>query len=155
MFNNNKSQKTTVSVAPKPQPRTEPTNNMPTPQQPKAQEKTTIAKDCSVKGEILAKGDVSVFGEVDGTISAKEGMLIIEKSGNVKVNIHAETVKVIGSVVGNIEASKKVTVNERGSVIGDITAPKVILQDGSRFKGSISMTDEKTIEASAKIQMNK
>ena len=46
---------------------------------------------------------------------------------------------VLGEVTGNITATDKVTIGENGSVDGDITAPRVAISEGARFRGSIDM----------------
>ncbi|BAS68418.1 bactofilin family protein [Bathymodiolus septemdierum thioautotrophic gill symbiont] len=108
-----------------------------------SQGKTTISKDCFIKGEVSGNDDVSVLGKVEGTITLKNNILTIEESGNVKANIFARVVNVTGSMTGNIDASEKITIHQDGNVTGDMVAPKIILKDGSYFTGNVSMTDNK------------
>jgi len=44
-----------------------------------------------------------------------------------------------GDLKGNITADDKVEVAATGTMKGDIRAPRVVLADGARFKGSIDM----------------
>ena len=143
-----------------PETRVTTTNNTQRPNATSSQEKTTISQGCFVQGEVSGTNDVSVFGKIDGTISLKDNILTIEKLSDIKANIEARIVNIIGRVVGNINANEKIIIHEGGSVTGDLDAPKVILKDNSYFKGNISMSENKKIELVAikeasKTQMNK
>jgi cytoskeletal protein CcmA (bactofilin family) len=149
--------KAPTSIPPKPTSRTSfktTTNNSKRDSSTKS-EKTIISKDCFIKGEISSNSDVSICGKVDGIITLKDTILTVEDSGNVKANIFARIINVTGNVVGNIDAAEKIIIHENGNVTGDMTAPKIILKDGSYFKGNVSMTNSKIDEASAKIEKNK
>ena len=57
---------------------------------------------------------------------------------------------VVGEVVGNITADDKVEVAATGSLRGDIVAPRVVLADGAKFKGSIDMDRKPSVAPSMK-----
>jgi cytoskeletal protein CcmA (bactofilin family) len=163
MFNTKNPKTATLPEAsitsPRPKPRVT-TNNTQRLSATSSQEKTTISQGYFIKGEISGTDDISVFGKVDGTILLKKNILTIEKLSDVKASIEAKVVNIIGRVVGNINANEKIIIHERGSVTGDMDAPKVILKDGSYFKGSVSMTENKKIEPTttkeeSKTQTNK
>jgi cytoskeletal protein CcmA (bactofilin family) len=44
-----------------------------------------------------------------------------------------------GSVSGDISASQNVVIAASGNIIGNIESPRVTLEDGAKFKGSIEM----------------
>ena len=44
-----------------------------------------------------------------------------------------------GAVSGNIEARDLVSLSGEASVVADIRAPRVVIEDGARFKGRIEM----------------
>jgi cytoskeletal protein CcmA (bactofilin family) len=78
---------------------------------------------------------------VEGKILLTGHQLTIEENGHVTAEIHdASTVIVRGKMSGNITASDKVEVASKGSMQGDIRAPRVVLAEGSRFKGKIDTT---------------
>ena len=60
--------------------------------------------------------------------------------GKVKADLKAMKVEVQGEVTGDIEASERVIVKRSGRVEGDIVAPRVVLEDGCRYKGSVDMS---------------
>lgn len=98
-----------------------------------------IGQSIQIKGELTGNEDLTIEGKVDGKIFLKDHNLTIGANGRITAEIHAKTVMVIGEVVGNITADDKVEIAATGSMKGDIVAPRVVLADGGRFKGSIDM----------------
>ncbi|MDM3870320.1 polymer-forming cytoskeletal protein [Porticoccus sp. W117] len=107
---------------------------------------TSPARACAMIGSTIhIKGDISggenlvIDGKVDGTIDLSSHELSVGKSGTVKADITAKTVRIDGEVQGDISGHEKVTVSKSGNVRGNIVAPRVTLEDGAKFKGSIDM----------------
>lgn len=98
-----------------------------------------IGQSIQIKGELVGNEDLTIEGKVDGKIFLKDHNLTIGANGRITAEIHAKTVVVVGEVVGNITADDKVEIAPTGSMKGDIIAPRVVLADGARFKGSIDM----------------
>lgn len=98
-----------------------------------------IGQSIQIKGELTGNEDLTIEGKVDGKIILKDHNLTIGANGRITAEVHAKTVLVVGEVIGNITADDKVEVAPTGSMKGDIIAPRVVLADGSRFKGSIDM----------------
>ena len=61
--------------------------------------------------------------------------------------------KVDGEVSGDITGSEKVVISKSGNVRGNIVAPRVTLEDGAIFKGSIDMDPGES--ASSKVSLAK
>ncbi|MDX1387715.1 MAG: polymer-forming cytoskeletal protein [Acidobacteriota bacterium] len=106
-----------------------------------------IGQSIQIKGELTGNEDLTIEGKVDGKIDLKDHNLTIGANGKIKAEIAAKTVVIIGEVIGNIVAHDKVEIAESGSVRGDIIAPRVVLADGSRFKGSIDMDGKSGADA--------
>jgi cytoskeletal protein CcmA (bactofilin family) len=98
-----------------------------------------IGQSIQIKGDLTGNEDLTIEGKVDGKINLKDHNLTIGANGKITAEIQAKTVMIIGEVVGNITADDKVEVAATGSMKGDIVAPRVVLADGARFKGSIDM----------------
>lgn len=98
-----------------------------------------IGQSITIKGEVIGNEDLTIEGKVDGKIVLKDHNLTIGANGRIQAEVQAKTVMVIGEIVGNIIADDKVEVAATGSMRGDILAPRVVLADGARFKGSIDM----------------
>ncbi|HEX6851471.1 MAG TPA: polymer-forming cytoskeletal protein [Candidatus Polarisedimenticolaceae bacterium] len=98
-----------------------------------------IGQSITIKGEVIGNEDLTIEGKVDGKIVLKDHNLTIGANGRIQAEVQAKTVLVIGEIVGNVQADDKVEVAATGSMRGDILAPRVVLADGARFKGSIDM----------------
>ena len=107
-----------------------------------------IGKSIQIRGELKGNEDLMIEGKVDGKIYLKDHSLTIGANGQITAEIHAKAVTVVGEVVGNITADDKVEVASTGSMQGDICAPRVVLADGARFKGSIDMEPKSAVASS-------
>lgn len=101
--------------------------------------KAMIGPGVKIEGQINSDEDLIVEGKFDGSISAKSHEVVVGKSGVLKANIVAKVVKVEGSVTGDISGIEKVVISNTGNVLGNIESPRVTLEDGAKFKGSIEM----------------
>jgi len=98
-----------------------------------------ISKEIKITGEITGSSDLDIYGSFDGTIKLENNNINVESTAKIKAEITAKTIRINGSITGNINAIEKITVTKNGSVVGDITAPKVEIQDGATFDGNMSM----------------
>jgi cytoskeletal protein CcmA (bactofilin family) len=104
-----------------------------------------IGKSVVIKGELSGSEDLYIDGQVDGTIELREHNLTVGPNGRVQADINAKEVVVQGSVKGNIRAVDRVDLRKSGSLVGDLVAARVIIEDGAYFKGSIDI--QKGVEA--------
>ncbi|HEX4823207.1 MAG TPA: polymer-forming cytoskeletal protein [Candidatus Polarisedimenticolaceae bacterium] len=107
-----------------------------------------IGQSIHIKGELTGNEDLTIEGKVEGKIFLKDHHLTIGTNGKITAEIQAKTVMVLGEVTGNITADDKVEVATSGTMRGDISAPRVVLADGAKFRGSIDM-DRKPATAPA------
>ena len=98
-----------------------------------------IGKSVVIKGELSGSEDLTIEGQVDGEIELKEHVLTIGPHGRIKAQVFAKVVVVLGEIVGNVQATEKVAIRDNGVVEGDISAPKVAIEEGARFRGKIDM----------------
>lgn len=101
--------------------------------------KALIGPAIKISGDITGDEDLVVEGAVEGTINLPGHTVIIGKSGVVSANISASTVRIDGRVRGDILGAVKVILSVDGLTQGNIKAPRVILEEGAQFKGSIDM----------------
>ena len=66
-------------------------------------------------------------------------VLTIGPNGRIKAEVFAKAVIVLGEITGNVTASEKVDIRDKGSVDGDIVAPRVAIAEGAHFRGSVDM----------------
>src|SRR4051795_3058473 len=98
-----------------------------------------IGKSVVIKGELNGSEDLTIEGQVEGTIQLRDHILTIGANGKIKAQIFAKAVIVLGEVTGNVTASEKVDIRDNGSVDGDIISPRVAIAEGAHFRGSVDM----------------
>jgi cytoskeletal protein CcmA (bactofilin family) len=97
-----------------------------------------IGRGTVVRGNLSGAGDVVVEGRVEGTVALKD-QLTVEPAGKVLADVELENLTVHGEMSGDIVAGERVLISSTAKVVGDIKAPRVVIQDGARFSGSIEM----------------
>jgi cytoskeletal protein CcmA (bactofilin family) len=108
-------------------------------ERPAERDLVNIGKSVVVKGELSGSEDLTIEGKVEGKIELSQHVLTIGPNGKIKAQIHAKSVIVLGKVNGNVVATERVSIREKGAVDGDITAPKVAIAEGAHFRGSVDM----------------
>ena len=98
-----------------------------------------IGASIRIKGDVTGDENLIIQGEVEGTIVVQGHNVTISKTGKVKANIEARQIIVEGKLEGDLNGDEKVIICETGNVYGNIVAPRVKLEDGALFKGSIEM----------------
>lgn len=98
-----------------------------------------IGSGIQVNGDITGDENLVIEGKVDGSVKLDANEVSIGQAGQVKANVSARIVKIDGNVDGDITGQEKVVITRSGNVRGNIKAPRVTLEDGAIFKGSIDM----------------
>jgi cytoskeletal protein CcmA (bactofilin family) len=98
-----------------------------------------IGASISIKGELTGEEDLVIQGRFEGRVDLRQNNVTVGKSGHVKADIHGKIISVEGEVEGNLFGEEQIVIRRSGSVWGNITAARVSLEDGSKFKGSIDM----------------
>lgn len=101
--------------------------------------RANVGRSVRIQGELTGDEDLTIDGTVEGSVDLRGHALTIDEHGQVLGEVTAATVVIYGSVVGNVMAEQRIEVQPGGLVEGDLIAPKVVLSDGARFKGSIDM----------------
>jgi len=105
-----------------------------------------IGSSIHIDGDLHGEEDLRIEGDVNGTIQLKSNSLTVGKQGKIRADIYARSIIVDGLVEGDLYGAERVAIRKNAQVKGNITAPKVSLEEGARFKGSIEM-DPQAIEA--------
>jgi cytoskeletal protein CcmA (bactofilin family) len=100
-----------------------------------------IGSTVKIKGEVQSEEDLVVDGLIEGTVLLKNNELVVGSSGRVHADVKAKSVKVDGELHGDVDAGERIVITANGVMRGNIQAPRVILEDGSKFKGSIDMDE--------------
>jgi len=98
-----------------------------------------LGSSLHVKGEISGSEDLLNDGSVEGLIQLDERKLTVGATAKVTADIIAREVVVYGTVKGNLRAKDRIEIKKDGSVNGDLTTSRIMIEDGAYFKGSIEI----------------
>ena len=98
-----------------------------------------LGKSVIVKGQILSREDLTIDGEVEGTVEMQEHRLTIGPNGKVRASVKAREVIVLGTLHGNVETSDKIDIRKEAKLVGDIKTARIVIEDGAYFKGNIDI----------------
>ena len=102
-----------------------------------------------MKGQIFAREDLTIDGEVEGTVECHEHRLTIGPNARVQAGLKAREIVIQGAVQGNVEAVDKVDIKKEAKLVGDIRTARILIEDGAYFKGSIDIS---TVAATKPVQ---
>ena len=77
-----------------------------------------------------------VDGCIRGEVECEKAVLVGEPA-RVFANISADEIQIAGTVHGDITARRKITLARTAVVIGDLTTPGIVIEEGAKLKGRI------------------
>ena len=101
-----------------------------------------------ISGKLHFDGPARIDGTIDGEVDGKE--ITVGESAVVTAQIRADSIVVCGKVKGEIIATQKIEIHPTAKIIGNITAPKLIIHEGAIFEGQCSMghaSDDRKVRA--------
>jgi cytoskeletal protein CcmA (bactofilin family) len=82
---------------------------------------------------------LQIDGSVEGLVQLDDRKLTVGASAKLTADVVAREVVVYGSVKGNLRARDRIEIKKDGSVVGDLTTARIMIEDGAYFKGSIEI----------------
>jgi cytoskeletal protein CcmA (bactofilin family) len=98
-----------------------------------------IGKSVEIRGEVKGNEDLTVDGSVEGTITLNESRLTIGPNAHVSANVSARDVVILGSLQGDIQATGRVELRHGCSVVGDIRAGRIAIEENAGFSGKVDL----------------
>ena len=102
-----------------------------------------------VRGDVVSTRDLVIHGRVEGTIDLGDHSLTIGPGASVIADLVAKSVTISGEVKGNVTAMSSVALLATGSVEGNVTTPRLIMEDGAVLRGRVDVDGSKAVRASA------
>ncbi len=103
------------------------------------QKASVIGPSIRIKGNLTGKEDLVIQGQLEGEVRLQENNVTVGREGRIRADIYGRTVHVEGEVKGHLFGEQEVVIRASGKVQGNIVSPRVVLEKGSNFKGSIDM----------------
>src|SRR5580704_15143146 len=103
-----------------------------------------IGKSVMIKGQIFSREDLTIDGEIDGSVELQEHRLTVGPHGKLQAGVKAREIVVLGTIHGNVEASDKIDIRKDAKLVGDIKTARIVIEDGAYFKGSIDIVRPET-----------
>tara|TARA_B100001123_G_C14716631_1_gene791335 strand:+ start:163 stop:567 length:405 start_codon:yes stop_codon:yes gene_type:complete len=107
-------------------------------QQNKNSMSSIIGSDLELQGDINIKGDLLVYGVVNGNINC-EGMVTTAKESQINGNVKTVFADISGIINGNLEAKSKVSLSSSANLKGDLLATILVIEEGASFNGLCEM----------------
>ena len=99
---------------------------------------TFFGPNVTIDGKVTGNEPVLIEGTVRGEINLA-GDLRVGTQARIEAKVHAKNVVVEGKLTGDVTADDRVELVASATVDGNIKAPKIIVAEGARFRGSVDM----------------
>ena len=114
-----------------------------------AEGSTVLGKSVSIKGDVVGTEDLFLDGEIDGSIRLPEGRLTIGPNGRARADVEVRDLIVFGQLSGQIIASGRVDLRQSATVLGDIRAGTLAIEESASLKGRVELTAAQAAGATA------
>lgn len=98
-----------------------------------------LGKSVVIKGELSASEDLTLYGQMEGSVQLPNHTLTIGPHADIKAAITAKAVVIMGAVTGNVTAGERIEIQNTGSVNGDVVSPRLAIADGGCLRGKVQM----------------
>lgn len=93
----------------------------------------------TLTGETNFQAMLRVDGHLTGRVTSESGTLIVGSSGRVDANVVVSAAVINGIVNGDIIATERLELGRTAHVVGNIQAPRLVMEDGALLEGSCNM----------------
>jgi cytoskeletal protein CcmA (bactofilin family) len=98
-----------------------------------------LGKSVMIKGELSASEDLTLYGQMEGSVTLPNHTLTIGPHADIKAAIAAKSVVIMGAVTGNVTAGERIEIQNTGSIQGDVVSPRLAIADGGCLRGKVQM----------------
>ena len=92
-----------------------------------------------LEGLLLESDALRVTADISGPVDFPNSPIVIGPNARVTGSVRGKSVKVIGTVKGNVTASDLIEITKEGRVYGDLTTARISIADGAYHDGSIEI----------------
>jgi cytoskeletal protein CcmA (bactofilin family) len=114
-----------------------------------AEGSTVIGKSVIIRGELSGSEDLFMDGEIEGTITLTDSRLTVGPNARIHADITVQDVIVFGRIEGNVKASGRLELRQSASVLGDIQAGRLSIEESATLRGRVELNDQRPAAATA------
>jgi cytoskeletal protein CcmA (bactofilin family) len=100
-----------------------------------------IGSKIIIRGQVSGNQELVVEGRIEGRV-ALENRLTVEESGTIEADLEVVDASFKGEVKGDVTVSRSAVLHPTARVLGNIRAPRLVIEDGARFSGTVDMDVE-------------
>ena len=89
-----------------------------------------LGKSVMIKGELSASEDLTLYGQMEGSVTLPNHTLTIGPHADIKAAIAAKSV---------VTAGERIEIQNTGSIQGDVVSPRLAIADGGCLRGKVQM----------------
>jgi cytoskeletal protein CcmA (bactofilin family) len=108
-----------------------------------------IGPKMTIRGQISGNQDLLVEGRIEGQVNI-QNRIVVEAAGSLEADLQVVDADVKGTVRGDIVASRSAVLHPSARVVGNIRSPRVVIESGAKFSGTIEMDVELPPDAQPK-----
>lgn len=98
-----------------------------------------VGEQTSIMGKIAFQGLAVIHGLFEGEFEGGRS-LIVGEQGFVKADLHLDEADISGKVEGNITVRHRLILRGSAEIRGNITAPRLTVEDGVSIMGQVAVT---------------
>lgn len=99
-----------------------------------------ISSDVEIKGTVTFEGELIADGKIEGEILSS-GALTVGYNGSINGDIYAGNIAIYGQVKGNVTAEYRCELMADAELVGDLKAPRAVVEEGATFVGRSIITE--------------
>lgn len=112
---------------------------------------TIIAAGTTIVGDVDSEGVVKIEGQIQGTVRAAT-QLLVAPGALIRGDVYAPEIVAGGEIRGSVHADSRVEIQSGALIEGDITTQRILISEGGRVNGQISMDPSGEREGRSSLQ---
>ena len=105
---------------------------------PESKSSSILGPELEIHGDVKVSGSLLIYGKVFGNIQSS-GAVQTANGSVVNGNISAREASISGTVDGDLDVEKKVTLGDTSNLSGNLKASILTIEEGAKFDGVCSM----------------
>lgn len=105
---------------------------------------TVVGKGSTLEGTFHIESSVRIDGILKGELTCSD-TVVVGKDGDVEANLKVKNAIIGGRVVGAIVADNRVILQATCSLLGDLKAKLLVVEEGAILKGNCDLGDSEML----------